>query len=362
MKNWVREFVAGLCSPLTGCLAIIAAIYIAIGYGVAHIYDWPINFHMQLYSSAMQWGTIWFVLGLVTWRAIYIMVAVRPHRLTISILKDLWRIYFSPRRLGQGIPVVLIFSFMFSVFTSYKIIIPEIVPFQYDELFADIDRMLHFGVDPWRILFPVFGTAMATTVVSFFYKTWFVAKFSVLYWQAFSMKRPRLRAQFFLTYLLMWIVNGTIFATLLSSAGPCFYGYVVDGENPYAPLMAFLQASNQILPVWDLFAQDFLWTTYTDKSVTLFSGISAMPSMHVSLAYLFALLGWSVGRKTGIFFTAYLAITMIGSVHLGWHYAIDGYFGIITTTAIWFGVGAVLKRRKFRAMAHQPEAHPVSSS
>jgi hypothetical protein len=35
---------------------------------------------------------------------------------------------------------------------------------------------------------------------------------------------------------------------------------------------------------------------------------------------------------------------MIGPVHLGRHYAIDGYVGILCTLAIWFAVGWTFDR------------------
>lgn len=338
---WGQAFRRALTSRLTLILAAICVVYCGAGYAVAALYNWPVSLHTQLYSNAMKWGTIWFLLGLISWRSFYIMIVQRPDRLTVTILRDLRDHYFTPEKIAQGIPVVLIFAIMFSVFTSFKSMIPEINPFQFDPLFARIDSALHFGMQPWEILHPVMKFALATTFISLIYKTWFVAKFSVLYWQAFSTRNPLLRERFFLTYVLSWIINGTILATVLSSAGPCFYGMVVpDGPNPYASLMTFLHHSNTISPVWDLFAQDYLWKAYADERISLFSGISAMPSMHISLSFLFALLGGGVGRKTGIFFTVYLILMMIGSVHLGWHYAIDGYVSIITTGLIWWGVGA----------------------
>jgi hypothetical protein len=343
MKIWIDAFKEALTSRLMIILFSLAAVYIVAGYILAGMYDWPVALHTQLYSNAMRFGTMWFILGLISYRSFYIMIVKRPHHLTRTILADLRDHYFTPRKLAHGLPVVLLFSFLFSVFTSFKSMIPEINPFYLDPFLADLDKAIHFGHQPWEILFPVLKIAALTTFLSFIYKTWFVAKFCVLYWQAFSLRRPLLREQFFLTYMLTWIVNGTIFAALFSSAGPCFYGAVAGLPDPYAPLIAFLHESDKIMPVWDLFAQDYLWKVYKDESITLFSGISAMPSMHISLSFLFALVGWRVGRKTGIFFTVYLVLMMLGSVHLGWHYAVDGYFSIITTGIIWGLVGLGLK-------------------
>jgi hypothetical protein len=346
MKKWIDAFRAALMSRLMIILSVLAGGYIAAGYYVASLYDWPVALHTQLYSNAMRYGTMWFVLGLVAYRSFYIMIARRPHRLAAAIIADLKDNYFTPQKLAGGIPVILLFAVMFSVFTSFKSMIPVIHPYYLDPLLAKIDRAIHFGREPWEILFPVLKIALLTTALSFIYKTWFVAKFCVLYWQAFSTRHPLLREQFFITYMLSWIINGTILATLFSSAGPCFYGAVTGlADNPYAPLVHFLHESDKILPVWDLFAQDYLWKAYTDQSITFFSGISAMPSMHISLSFLFALVGWRTGRKTGIFFTVYLLLMMIGSIHLGWHYAVDGYFSILSTGAIWWATGLWQKKK-----------------
>lgn len=363
MKIWIDAFRISLTSRLFLILAGLSVLYIAAGYGMAARYDWPVAVHTTLYSAPMKFGTMFFLLGLIAYRSFFIMIVQRPHHLTRTILADLRDHYFTPQKIANGIPVIILFTMMFSVFTSFKSMIPVLHPFTFDPLFSRLDQMLHFGMHPWEILFPVFKVAILTTVLSFIYKTWFVAKFSVLYWQAFATRNLRLREQFFVTYMLVWIINGTILATLLSSAGPCFYGLVTGLPDPYAPLMQFLQDTNKSLPVWDLYAQDYLWQAHSHHGVTLFSGISAMPSMHISLTFLFALVGWRTGRKTGVFFTVYLILMMIGSVHLGWHYAIDGYFGILTTLLIWKAVGWGLSRNQpaDAAMDHAAAEHPTPS-
>ena len=61
--------------------------------------------------------------------------------------------------------------------------------------------------------------------------------------------------------------------------------------------------------------------------------------MHVSIAVLLALGVMRLNRVAGYAFWFYAAIIQIGSVHLGWHYAIDGYFSVIVTLFIWKLVG-----------------------
>jgi hypothetical protein len=42
----------------------------------------------------------------------------------------------------------------------------------------------------------------------------------------------------------------------------------------------------------------------------------------------------------------YAGVVLVGSVHLGWHYAVDGYLSIVGALAIWVGVGAVQARAR----------------
>ena len=53
-----------------------------------------------------------------------------------------------------------------------------------------------------------------------------------------------------------------------------------------------------------------------------------MPSMHVAGAMLFALLGWRTHRLLGIVLSINVTLILIATVHLAWHYALDGYIAV----------------------------------
>ena len=97
--------------------------------------------------------------------------------------------------------------------------------------------------------------------------------------------------------------------------------------------------TNEVVPVWALDVQQMLWDNYQNNKVGMGSGISAMPSMHVATATLMALFGWQYSRIAGIVLTLYALVIFIGSVHLGWHYALDGYVGALGAALVWWLVG-----------------------
>jgi hypothetical protein len=149
--------------------------------------------------------------------------------------------------------------------------------------------------------------------------------------------------QFFISFVMAWAVLGTGLATLFSSAGPCYYdNIVIENNDIYYPLMKYLNTAQESFSIWALDTQEMLWTNYENSKVDLGSGISAMPSMHVSTSLLFAFVGWRNHRLLGVVLSIFTVIIMLGSVHLAWHYAIDGYVAIFFTILLWHAVGIFL--------------------
>jgi membrane-associated phospholipid phosphatase len=50
-------------------------------------------------------------------------------------------------------------------------------------------------------------------------------------------------------------------------------------------------------------------------------------------------------RKLGLFGFAWFAIIFVGSVLLGWHYAVDGIAGILMAVAAWAVAPKIIDRR-----------------
>jgi len=60
-----------------------------------------------------------------------------------------------------------------------------------------------------------------------------------------------------------------------------------------------------------------------------------MPSMHVSMAMLFALSISKISRAAAVGAWIFMGTIFVASVHLAYHYAVDGYVAIVATLAIW---------------------------
>ena len=233
----------------------------------------------------------------------------------------------------------LLFALLFIPFMSAYAKLKRSIPFwlggfQWDGRLAEADRLLHGGTHPWELIQPLVGTPIFTALIDSAYYLWF--PILILTVTGFAwLPGSRLRIRFFTTFFLTWSVLGIGLATLLSSAGPCYFSQVVAGSDPYAPLMQYLNNVSASHDLTALYVQDYLWTGYTTGSYPI-EGISAMPSLHVAMATLMWCAMRPVHRLAGLAYLVFLACILLGSVHLGWHYALDGYVSILLVCVLWW--------------------------
>jgi hypothetical protein len=280
---------------------------------------------------------------------IYVMIWIRPKALTLYLAQAALR-FLSARRVFTALPVILLFPFFGSAFAYFRILLPNIQPWNWDVRLAEIDRVLHGGMHPWEILQPLLGHPFVTAAINGIYHLWFLLMFATFLWQSGSLTRPHTRMQFFLTFILIWAILGNLLAILLSSAGPVYYARVTGLASPFQPLMDYLYAADKVAPVLALDVQEQLWSSYAQHGLAVLGGITAMPSMHVATSVSFALVGYAHHRTLGHLLLLFTVIVQIGSVHLGWHYAIDGYLAIVGTLLVWWCVGRFLELKPIRRL------------
>ena len=159
----------------------------------------------------------------------------------------------------------------------------------------------------------------------------------LLGWFIFS-RDERFQLRGLLSYLLIWIVLGVIAATIFASVGPCYY-QLFYGSDRFAPLVAQLRADNAR---YALFAPQIMERLYNTRNFfAIGAGISAFPSIHVGMSFLFFLAVRNGLRRTvpTLLAAAYALLMWVASVHLGWHYASDGLVSVAGVGAIWLATG-----------------------
>ncbi len=258
---------------------------------------------------------------------------------TLALIRKLFEDMLTPGRVSNSLHA-FIASGIFAVgFTTTKANIPLTIPFSWDDAFIELDRVMHFGVLPHEILAPLFQYPLVTFVMNVTYNMWFLVLMGFFVWQGFREKDTPLRQRFLLAYLLCWFTGTGIAGTIFSSAGPCFYGRLFPGPDPYAELMAYLAHADTLHPIWALSTQDMLWESYV-TSEGMISGISAMPSMHVATTVIFFLCARAAGIAWLTWATGIFAVMIqLGSVLLAWHYAVDGYAGALLALGCWWIAG-----------------------
>lgn len=247
------------------------------------------------------------------------------------------------RSLRGFITLTAIFIFI-SSFGALKSSITLVQSFAWDDALDELDRWLHFGYRPWELLAPLLNHPPVTTVIAMNYHMWFLGL--TLYWLyfAFEERSGVLRTQALLAFMLTWAVGGVALAMLFSSAGPCYFGKLGLGHDPYAGLMAYLYETEKSWPVWAVGLQDSLWANYASGSGDITKGISAMPSMHNAQCLLLVLAVWNKSRIVRNLAIIHGVLVFVGSVHLGWHYAVDAYLAWIVAGLAWVASGAFARR------------------
>ncbi|HEX3423883.1 MAG TPA: phosphatase PAP2 family protein [Sphingomicrobium sp.] len=317
--------------------AVPAAIIVAVEYLFALLIGARVGFHYRIPfvayaiigTTIAAAGVVVFILGRLIRYA-----AGRERRPARRLMAEL------PKCL-PFLAGTLLVSLEIGVLTWTKIMLPIAVPFWADPFLADFDHGI-FHAEPWRIAHDLFG--WADPLVDRAYITWAPIKFGTLI-VVLAMPESAVKARALVAYFAM-MAMATMGQYLLSSGGPVFYAQLGFGDRfASLPIEQWVESTTQ-----------YLWRNYERAGGDIGGGISAMPSLHVAVALWVALVTRSYWPRLAVAGFFYFALIVVGSVLLGWHYAVDGIVGVAITLVAW-RVAAVPTRER----ATEPGSLPLDA-
>lgn len=326
-------------------LHALTALYFVAAGAISIIIDASDRFAPLVYVSLWMKSAALCVLVYLLLVEVPISAVSRSRRPLSDAVVRLWS-----RVRTRALPLLFLLtnlSIFYSVFTSIKNMLPIFAPEWKDSGIANFSLFLHFGYTPWKLLHIVMGYPAITRFIEFLYlPVWLFLLVGLPVLLAVRRDLARLRVRYVLTMFLCFIVLGNIVAALGMSGGPAFYGQVTGDQTRYGELIDYLAFSSGLpFSAWDI--QRYLWACFEADRLQLGSGISAFPSLHVSMATLFALAGRHISLWLGRALMLYCVAIFLGSIHLGWHYAVDGYASVIGTVVLWLLVGRFVRRSDY---------------
>ena len=304
--------------------------------------------------------TVWLLVGLVAAGVVLVLSARSPtDRPAFAPYRDWAVAQWRETRLLTAIAPPVLFALLMTGFNAFKQQILAARPFAWDPILADADRALFGGRDAWRVTHALLGSPNATRVIDGLYHGWFLPMtVGVLACAFLPSSQARLRHQYLLSYCGIWIGLGSALALAVPACGPVFAEAFGVGDGRFAALTERLSAISAAAPLNAVVNQGLLIHLQGSGDLAVGGGISAMPSVHNALAVLFALATFRLNRTAGWFAAAYASVIWIGSIHLGWHYAVDGLASLPLTLAVW----AIAGRAADRLLAVDPHrpVRPIS--
>jgi hypothetical protein len=211
-----------------------------------------------------------------------------------------------------------------------KVFVPHLNGWITDPLLAVLDFRIHFGINPNRFLIELFPSPALWHFLDVCYAQFLLTMGVAFAWFGSALSR-RDRVRFAAGFALLWIVGAWLYVAA-PSLGPCyFFPEDYAAVRPEMPLQA--QTQRLLLVQYDAVTKGSVALGTIGLNAAF--GIGAMPSLHVAGQAFVAFFARRRNPRLAFLFGLFSALTFAGSLISGWHYAVDGYAGILLAFAAW---------------------------
>jgi membrane-associated phospholipid phosphatase len=214
-------------------------------------------------------------------------------------------------------------------FRNLKSFVPVVNRGLDDNTLARIDRWMFFGHDPAVLLHDLLGTGVAAHVLSFVYLAWIVlvpiSLAAALVWS-----RSVSGGSWLVTAVGADWALGALTYYLVPTVGPVYIHPDVFAGLSHTPVTSIQQTMSDDRAA--VLADP--WATHAVQTIAAFA------SLHVGITVTVCLIAYwlRLNRWVRWALWAFLALTVVSTVYLGWHYATDCIGGaVLGFVGAWLG-------------------------
>ena len=311
---------------------------------MAWIYDLPVRDPDSAVGPAYIWVPVVLLAAFLTdvvprslWRARNPLRVVGVARQVVAERWTWAHVRFALLGLGA-------WYITYAGFRNLKSFVPFVNRHLWDGVLEDVDRLMFFGHDPAVVLHDLLGTGAAAHFFSFVYVAWIVMVPASLVVALVWSRDVRAGAWYVTAIAVDWVLGVTTYF-LVPSLGPIyarpetFEGLAETGVTGLQRMMMDERHAVLTNPLT------------TDAVQT----IAAFASLHVGISVTMCVMAelLRVDRMVRLFLWVFLALTVVATVYLGWHYFVDAIGGAALGVAgAWIaakGTGNAFRRRPLEA-------------
>src|SRR5690606_6356171 len=129
-----------------------------------------------------------------------------------ALARSFGRFFANRERIANGLNGIVAFVVFATAFSVLKGAIAILSPFTWDKDLSTLDRTLHFGRMTHEWLWCVAQTPLAVRMLNIAYICWFVILIASMFTAAITWYDTRLRHQYIISLMLVWVVGGFFIA------------------------------------------------------------------------------------------------------------------------------------------------------